>query len=179
MTKEYLLSQKYEKNYNKIVEMQNDINIDDYIEKSSHIKNCAIDYDNKQYIYISPCLLNKNNILNIIDDDYIIIILGINYKEAIEYLINKKNSPSLSEFGNAISEKNRLDILDLILRKGEATIKDIEQELEFSGTNAYYHMTLMIRCNMILTRNKGRTIYYSINKQYFEEASNLVKKYSK
>jgi hypothetical protein len=62
--------------------------------------------------------------------------------------------------------------------KDEITIRDIEQELCFTGTNAYYHLSLMIKANMIKTRNQGRTILYSINKHYFDVVCEMLGKYS-
>ena len=80
-------------------------------------------------------------------------------------------------FGNAIAEKNRVEILDLILRKKEITIKDVEQEMKLTGTNAYYHLSLMIKANMLKTRNQGRTVLYSLNHRCFAVVQDMLNKY--
>ena len=64
-----------------------------------------------------------------------------------------------------------------MLRKGEVIIKDIEQELGFTGTNAYYHLMLMMKAGMLKTRNRGRPVLYSIRKEYFEGLCDMLKKY--
>ena len=87
--------------------------------------------------------------------------------------------PELENFGNAISESNRVSILNLIYEKDEITIKDLEQEFGFTGTNAYYHLSLMIKAGMLKTRNRGRTILSSINKQYFQTLCGMLEKYYK
>ena len=94
------------------------------------------------------------------------------------FLSQQSRIPDLDVFSNALSEKSRIEILDLIQEKKEATIKDIEQELDFTGTNAYYHLSLMIKSNLIKTRNKGRTVLYSINRKCFSAVRALLKKYS-
>lgn len=83
----------------------------------------------------------------------------------------------LDEFGNAVSEKNRVEILNLMVKKGEVTIKDIESELGFTGTNAYYHLTLMLKTEMLKTRTRGRTVLYSINKDYFKRLCDSLTRY--
>ena len=107
-----------------------------------------------------------------------VILLGVNYKAYINYLICMTTLPEIDTFGNAISEANRVDILDLIVQKNEITIKDIEQELGITGTNAYYHLSLMIKANLIQTRNQGRTVLYSINRQYVSSVCKILNKYT-
>lgn len=61
---------------------------------------------------------------------------------------------------------------------GEVTIKDIEQKLGFTGTNAYYHLMLMMKTGMLETRNQGRTVFYRIHKEYFIKLCKAIKKYA-
>lgn len=84
----------------------------------------------------------------------------------------------LHVFANALAEKNRVDILEMIYRKGEITIRDIEQELGLTGTNAYYHLTLMLQANLLLSRNQGRTVLYSLNNRYFAVVCDMLSKYA-
>ena len=105
-------------------------------------------------------------------------MLGSDYNNAFDFIISRNSVPELDKFGNALAEKNRAEILELLRRKGEITIRDIEQELGFTGTNAYYHLSLMIRANMVKTRNQGRTVLYSINKNYFNAVRGILSKYA-
>ena len=71
-----------------------------------------------------------------------------------------------------------LSNLDAKLRvKMRVEIRRIQQELGFTGTNAYYHLSLMIKANMVKTRNQGRTVLYSINKRYFDAIRGILSKY--
>jgi DNA-binding transcriptional ArsR family regulator len=114
----------------------------------------------------------------VFNENKAIIFLGSDYNDFMDFLIAWKKAPELDAFGTAISEKNRVEILDLILNKDEITIRDIEQELGFTGTNAYYHFMVMLRVNMIKSRSQGRTVMYSINKQYFHAVCEILKRYS-
>ena len=105
-------------------------------------------------------------------------MLGSDYIDALQYLSDIKLVPSLNEFGTALSEENRVSILQLIHDRKEVTIKDVEQALDMAGTNAYYHLSLMIRTGMLKTRNQGRTVLYSINRNYFDMLSKAINIYS-
>ena len=178
MTKEFQLAQRYEKNFQKLTELQNQFNIEMVSEKWKLCKNQKCDLASFDNIYVSMCLINKNCLKSLFLSNKAILILGMDYAAILEYLISKNRMPELDVFGNAVAEKNRVEILDLIWRKQEITIKDIEQELGFTGTNAYYHLTLMIKAGMLKTRNQGRTVLYSLNKQYFDVVRDMLSKYA-
>ena len=125
------------------------------------------------------CLYHKNCVKTHYYSNEVVILLGVDYIEHINYLTIQFRLPELENFGNAISESNRVSILNLIYEKDEITIKDLEQEFGFTGTNAYYHLSLMIKAGMLKTRNRGRTILYSINKQYFQTLCGMLEKYYK
>ena len=110
-------------------------------------------------------------------DDRVLVILGADYVDLFRYLAVQNQNPDLGSFGNAISEPNRVAILELMLQREEVTIKDLEQEFRLTGTNAYYHLSLMIKAGMIKTRNRGRTVLYSINKRYFQVLCDALERY--
>ena len=126
---------------------------------------------------VCPCLFNKNCINVCFSMDKILVMLGFDYTSQIKYLLSQEYIPNLDTFGNAIAEKNRVDILDLMLSSGEISIKDLEQIFNLTGTNAYYHLNLMIKANIVKARNKGRTVYYSINKEYFTSVLKFLQRY--
>jgi len=178
MAKDFFLSQQYEKNYSRFSDLRNDFNYDELYNGLISIKNSTQNLNDFSNIYISFCLCHKNCINLFYDDDSVIIILGWDYNNLVNSLISKTLKPEYEIFGNAISEKNRVEILDLIFEKEEITIKDIEQTLGFTGTNAYYHLSIMIRAGMIRTRNRGRTVLYRINHDYFDVLCDMLSKFS-
>lgn len=111
-------------------------------------------------------------------EEMAVVILGYDYGDIVNFLIHQQKLPELDSFGNAISEKNRIEILVLMLQKDEITIKDLKMELNLSSTNAHYHLMLMMKVNIIKARNHGRTVLYSLNKQYFNAAVDILSKYS-
>ena len=178
MKNEFAFSQFYNKNNNKVTEFQGQIDIQDLTNKLKLCKGCNINIEPFDDIYISICLVAKNCIQAHFNDNKLLLLLGSDSLNHLDYLTGQNYLPDLNIFGTALSEVNRIDILNLMLEKEEITIKDIEQELAFTGTNAYYHLSLMIKAGMIKTRNQGRTVLYSINKHYFDLVCKLLNKYS-
>lgn len=179
MSKEVLLSQYYEKNYQQLVDVQNSFDFETFAKEIKDFRD--IDYVENlgQDVCISICLLNKNCVYLFLQTENIMIILGYDYHASIKFRSSKNKYPSLKEFGDIITEQNRIDILNLLVERKEITIKDLEKLLNFSGSTAYYHLTMMIRYNMVKSHNQGRTIFYSLNEQYFESIITILSKYSK
>lgn len=178
MSKSYLLAKKYELEYGNLTEMQDKLDLDRLSGKLQQCGNCEINIENYNHINISLIICFKNCIKVRFYSDQAVILLGIDSESYMDYLGIQSTLPDLDVFGNALSEKNRVEILNQMTGKEEITIKDIEQELGFSGTNAYYHLSLMLKANMIRSGNQGRLVLYRINKEYFDVISDMIKKYS-
>ena len=126
----------------------------------------------------TPCavsLFDKEllNFLSLKNGNYL-LLLGEDYSNTL----NSENIYALKDFGYALTEINRLKLLDMMKTNKEITIKDIELQLCLSGTNAYYHLSLMTKLNMVNTRYEGRTVFYSINKLYIKKMCMKLYEYS-
>lgn len=179
MAKEVLLAQKYEKGFKEIQTVKEVFDVDQFAIDIMKIPKQPLNCNEFENVYISFCYHFKNNIFWKLYDKTALLVLGINYAEYMNSIIDYSELPELDVFGNVVSEKNRVEILNLMLRLKEVTIKDIEQELGFTGTNAYYHLMLMMKAGMLKTRNQGRTVLYRIDKEYFEGLVNVIQKYTK
>lgn len=179
MSKKVLLEEYYEKNYAAILDVQNDMSFD--LLKNDLCSFYKIEFLEKdcESIFVSVCLINKNCFNLMYCKETPVLLLGYDYKESIISYNAQKELPSLKEFGDVLTEQNRIDILDLMLEREEITIKDLERLLNFTGSTAYYHLTMMMRIRMVKTRNQGRTVLYSINEKYFDAISEILSKYSK
>ena len=178
MKNEFALSQFWDKNFNKVIEFQDQIDVPNLTNKLKQCKSRNVNIEPFDDIYISICLAAKNCIQADFYENKVLLLLGSDSQNHLDYLTGQNYLPELHVLGTALSEVNRIDILNLILQKEEITIKDIEQELAFTGTNAYYHLSLMIKAGMVKTRNQGRTVLYSINKHYFDLVCKLLSDYS-
>ena len=105
-------------------------------------------------------------------------LLGCDYVSAIGWSSDKLEDIKLDEFVNSIGDISRAKILWFIHERGEATCKDLEKEFDFSGSTAYHHITLMTRVGVLKTRNEGKTVYYSINRGYFDTAISVLNMFS-
>lgn len=179
MAKEVLLSHYYETNYQQIMSLQNNFDFDTLAQEIKEFRNIDFSKNESNEICISICLLNKNCVCLFLQPKNIVFLLGYDYQESIQSYRSQKLLPDLKEFGDVITEQNRIDILNLLVEREEITIKDLEKLLDLSGSTAYYHLTMMMRYNIVKTRNQGRTVLYSLNEQYFESIIKVLSKYLK
>ncbi len=177
-SKETILQKQYKKSNKLLSDFQKNFDFDELSEDLQNCQNQKAYIDSFDNVYVSVCLNHKNHVKMFYTANGLVIVLGNDYKQILEYLSIQNNLPKLDIFGNAIAETNRLDILNFIYENGEVTIKDIQKELGFTGTNAYYHLTLMIKAGIISTKNKGRTVLYSLNHKYFDVLCGMLSKYS-
>lgn len=78
-----------------------------------------------------------------------------------------KQLPDLETFGNALSDKYRVGILNPAAKNKEISIKDIESELGNGGANVYYHLSLMLKANLLRARNQGQSSNLSLKYPIF------------
>ena len=174
--KALIASRQYEKSDALLTDREQRFDLEALQERLRDCGNLSFNLDFPD-VYVSFCWFAKNPIYGEFFDEYAVLILGYDYYDMAEYLCSRRQLPELDVFCNALSEKNRVKILDLIAQREEITIQDIEQELSLTGTNAYYHLNLMIKANILRSRNRGRTVLYSLNRRYFNAVGNLLKQY--
>lgn len=177
ISKESQFSFYYERNYRQIADFQNGLGFNELANKILQDYGKQYRYTEDNIIYISPCLINKNCIVNCFLDDSAIALLGVDAEASLDFLRNQKRLVDLDVFGTAVSEKNRVGIIDALLVRDEMPIRDIEKMFDISNTNAYYHLNLMLKANIIRVRNQGRTMFYSLNREYFDNLIEALKKY--
>ena len=118
--------------------------------------------------YVSYCLIDIFHFDLAINSNAYLYILGNKYEHALE----KSDKPVQSDVENfcyALGEKNRIDILRLLKEREEVTCKDLERHFHFSGSTAYHHISILSRTGIVKTRLEGKTIFYSINKDYMHQ----------
>jgi len=169
MTKEFLLSKEYEKRYSEIIGLQNSF---DYEKIVLALRKSKIQWEPEKYkrVYISVWQNCINMIKTFKYENEAMILLGKDVLDFVERLEGEM-SPDLEEFGQALAEKNRVEILYLIANKEEVSIGDIERELGLTNTNTYYHLSLMIKVGVLVARKQGKMVLYSVNKEYVDLVS--------
>ncbi len=175
--KEQILAQLYKRRQKEIDQIKETLKAEELLDTLETFRGKTSDGSAFDEIYVTTCIVHKSLIRTNLYDHRILLSLGTRYEQTLKELQHYHDAPPLDVFGNAIAEPNRLQILDLMLRKGEITIRDIEQELKLTGTNAYYHLTLMSNAKIICSRSRGRTVYYSINPSTFRAAADMLGKY--
>ncbi|WP_271755168.1 ArsR/SmtB family transcription factor [Cohnella sp. JJ-181] len=71
------------------------------------------------------------------------------------------------------SEKTRLQILDAI-RHEEKTVSQIVDELKGNQSNISQHLACLKGCGIIVSRQEGKFIYYSLRNHHIIELLNVL-----
>lgn len=172
-----LIQENYEKCYEKMIALQNELSFE---RLASDMKNGIVSLDIELFdeVFVTVGCLARQEFNFPEHDGMITLHMSLDYEEFSEWRFYGKRSVRLEAFGTALSEKNRIDILELMLQRGEVTQREIEKELNMTPANSYYHIGLMTRANVINRRNQGRTILYSINKECMAAAIKVLSKYT-
>ena len=180
MASEAVLNQYYESNAHRILEMY-DMLDPEYVEQN--FEGGVIDksiFNTDQNLYATFCLLSNCCLRYINNQNILLFVLGVDFKEYLKELndLDQQGDLDLCGFCRALGDEGRMDIINLLIEKGEVTSKDLERTLKFSGSTAYYHLSLMIKFGVVKTRHDGRLIYYSLNKDKFRVAAGELYRYA-
>lgn len=176
--KEILLSAYYKENYEIILEAHNNTTFEVLCENVKDIRDLSFLQDEEQNLYTSFCLLNKYYMYLFFLTDGAIYLLGYDYVSIISAIVEAKKTSPLEELCGALSETSRVQILRLLLEKKELTCKEIEKAFSFSGSTAYHHITILLKAGAVKVRNEGKTIYYSIDRKYFNMLREQLKAFA-
>lgn len=180
ISKDFILKKKRESHTLLAEQLQESFNTKEVVEKVSQYQsqNVSIDITNYSKLYISFSMISKNAIKYYYFSDTVILLLGTDCLSYLDYLSARETAPDLETFGNALSDKYRVGILNLAAKNKEISIKDIESELGNGGANVYYHLSLMLKANLLRARNQGRALIYRLNTPYFNSVRDLLLRYA-
>ena len=99
--------------------------------------------------------------------------MGIN---ANEYDAKPKDI-ELHLFGNIISDKSRIKVLEYLKDYPFSDIYAINQYVKIKNTTLVYHLNLMIQCNVLKKHTRGKEVCYEINKQYLSKIASCINIY--
>ncbi len=177
MTKEVALSSYYKERYEIILEAHKNNTFDKLCESVGELRDLSFLRDGEQTLHTSFCLLNKYHMHLLFIDYGAIYLLGYDYASILDALLHTKTTLGLEDLCGALSEASRVKMLHFLKERGEATCKDIEKIFHFSGSTAYHHITLLTKVGAVKVRNEGKTIYYSLNKKFFEQMKQQFSKF--
>lgn len=66
-------------------------------------------------------------------------------------------------FLNALADDTRLEILDFLRRKREATVSQIQAHLGRDQSAVSHHLACLRSCGLVSTRKQGKHVHYSLN----------------
>ena len=173
------LSARYEAQKEQLKRLEKEFDYEYLLDSLLQCQKHKFDIAGYEKVYVSFCLCARNVLGYYLCPDAITYLVGINSRDALEKLLQERKAPDLVTLGNAISEQNRIDILNLIYNRKEMTIKEVESALGFTTANAYYHLAILCKAGLLKTRNPGRTVFYSVNEKYFSALCEVFGRYAK
>ncbi len=117
----------------------------------------------------SVTLVGKNA-LRFVAGEQNYLILGFDYSARMAAMMGEAVKPDIVKMGKALSEEKRVMALHIMLKEGEVTAQQLLKALDLSMTATHYHLEMLQQAGMLSTRNEGRTIFYSVNRSYFDRA---------
>ncbi len=149
------------------------LDVSEYLDKCQGIEPADLPSD----LAFSIMLVGKNAVRYVAGDTPF-IILGTDYPARMALLIGESIQPDIVKIGKALSEEKRVMILRLLLAESEITAQQLLRRLELSMTATHYHLEMLMQAGMLLARNEGRTIYYSLNREFFDRAPIVFDKFN-
>lgn len=178
ISKDFILKKKRESHVLLAEQTQKDFKAEEVIEKIAKYQNEDINLTSPSKLYITLSMINKNVLKYYHYSSITALLFGTDCLSYLEYISGRETAPDLETFGNALSDKYRVGILNLAAKNKEISIKDIESELGNGGANVYYHLSLMLKANLLRARNQGRAVIYRLNTPYFNSVRDLLLRYA-
>ena len=73
------------------------------------------------------------------------------------------NYTDYTDFFKALSDENRLKIMDILSSCGEICGRDILTELKITQSTLSHHMKVLCDCKLVDSRRAGKRTYYFLN----------------
>ena len=70
----------------------------------------------------------------------------------------------------ALSDRNRLRVVGVLMKEKELCACQITELLGIKGASASRHLSLLVRAGILKSRKEGRWIFFSINNDKFSDA---------
>jgi len=176
--KALLLEEIYRENADAIREVRDRNGWDQLIKADLRRGESRIDLASYDEILLSVCPVHRNGLSVFTSGKTALVVMGTNYEAVLEALKAETASADLAQIGVALSEKNRIRVLELIRERGEITVAELQKELNCSHTNAYYHISLLMKAGLLTFQNRGRTVCYRIDRPGILAASAALRRFS-
>ena len=179
MAMDVQLSSYYEKNYSRILDVYNELNADAIRDKLGFLEpEDKKDKINRENLYISFCLLNKGLLYFSYKQTSTLYLIGVDYKSSIERVRKKRFDVVPEQFGAALSDENRVKMLEVILEKGECTCKELEKALGLPASTAYHHASMLEKSGLVSARVFKKSLYYRIERKHFAAFVEYFKRFA-
>ena len=166
--------EEYEQKANAILKRQENLNVTavlDSLEIRDQVAELEATSERAKGI-VSCTQIVKTALWHNIDRFLFLIVGEIDPYEVEEVT---ETTADLEKMGNAISEEHRVKVIELIMKYGGMTALEISRKLGLTGKKTQYHLDILRHCGALRTTSKGKTNYYWINVEAWQQVVDILK----
>ncbi|MFQ3549545.1 MAG: metalloregulator ArsR/SmtB family transcription factor [Armatimonadota bacterium] len=75
----------------------------------------------------------------------------------------------------ALSDPNRIKIIEILANRGEACVCRLNEEIDICQSSLSHHMTILKNAGLVESRREGQWIHYSIVPSALQEMNNYLR----
>lgn len=148
------------------------------IEFLNKVTRNILNYDSFEKIFVTTSYVDSYLIKCNMKNESLYILLGLKFEDTLKILGGIKEDrihSNLMIFKN-LSDRNRFEILKLLLEDKEYCNGDIAKKLDITGATVSYHMSSLIATKLVKVMRKNKKVIYSFNKDAIRESLNFIVK---
>lgn len=125
-------------------------------------------------LFFSVSLLHEK-LLTVLDGQNTYLMIGCG---VLQHLNDAKvHDVNIDAISKALSENIRIELLNFIKSRGEISTTEIANTFSKGLTATYYHLNILTAAQALKYRDEGRTVYYSINSEFFNRYAELIRRF--
>ncbi len=133
----------------------------------------TVDTEGKK-IYSSVSSMQDKLVHVATGEDYMCVIIGYGTIDNLEEMLGPR-ALNMFQVSRALGDQLRVNIVNKIKQRGEMNTTEIAKTFDKGLTAMFYHLSLLAEAQILLTRDKGRAVYYRVNFELFEKLADFLK----
>lgn len=105
------------------------------------------------------------------------VIIGYGTIDKLQELLGSR-SFDMYLVSKALSDILRISVVNMVKDRGEMNTTEIANAFGKGLTAVFYHLNMLAEAHVLNTRNRGRTVLYSVNTELFNNFSIFVKEFA-
>lgn len=175
LTEKYELVKSYHNKKRKTIEKICEA-VSDRSVRTRLFKAVSFNPPEDEAVCFSVSLLHEK-LLTVLNGKNTYLLIGCGAPWFLDEVNSSIYGVNIDAISKALSENTRIELLNFIKSKGEITTTEIANTFSKGLTATYYHLNILSEAQALKYRNEGRTVYYSINSDFFNRYADLIRRF--